>query len=187
MKSITAQGNSNTARNPTNKRTGTPGMTRTCQEIQNTRKRCNTSVRWNETYPGAGRPEPDTSRTYSKDIVGYPPMILDILKSLLSYVVLQLFMIMISQAMALLLLVSSKLLQLLKRDLVQSLLIRRVQEDLRNNLRTLWVRLVRIKCLSPSIPEDQSRVQSNTYAKRSNSPANTKAPSATSLHARNGA
>jgi hypothetical protein len=109
-------------------------------------------------------------------------MILDILRSLLSYVILQLFMIMISQAVALLLLVSSKLLQLLKRDLV-----RRVQENLRNNLRALRVCLVSIECLSPSIPEDQSRVQSNTYAKRSNSPANTKAPSATSLHARDGA
>jgi hypothetical protein len=187
MKSITAQGNSNIARHPTNKRTGTPGMTRTCQEIQNTRKRCNTSVRWNETYPDAGRPEPDTSRTYCKDILGYPPIILDIMRSLLSYIILQLFVIMISQAVALLLLVSSKLLQLLKRDLVQSLLVRRVQKNLRNNLRALRVCLVSIECLSPSIPEDQSRVQSNTYTKRSNSPANTKAPSATSLHARNGA
>jgi hypothetical protein len=58
---------------------------------------------------------------------------------------------MISQAVDLLLLVSSKLLQLLERNLVQSLLVRRVQENLRNNLRTLWVRLIRIERLSPSI------------------------------------
>jgi hypothetical protein len=94
---------------------------------------------------------------------------------------------MISQAVDLLLLVSSKLLQLLERNLVQSLLVRRVQEDLRNNLRTLWVRLIRIERLSPSIRKNQCHAQLDTHAKRSNSPANTKAPSATSLHTRNGA
>jgi hypothetical protein len=52
----------------------------------------------------------------------------------------------------LLLLVSSKLLQLIKRHLVQRLLVCSVQEDLRNNLRAHWVILVGIESLSPPIP-----------------------------------
>lgn len=49
-----------------------------------------------------------------------------------------------------LLLVRSELLQLVKRHLAQSLLVRSVQEDLRDNLLAQRVVLVRIKSLPPS-------------------------------------
>jgi hypothetical protein len=94
---------------------------------------------------------------------------------------------MICQAVALLLLVSSKLLQLIKRHLVQRLLICSVQEDLRNNLRAQWVVLVRIESLSPSTPaESVSCSISLQFQMIFNSPANTETPLATSFHARNG-
>lgn len=48
-------------------------------------------------------------------------------------------------------LVGSELLQLIKRDLVQSLLVRGIQEDLGHDLGTLWVVLVCIKGFSPSV------------------------------------
>ena len=51
---------------------------------------------------------------------------------------------------ALLLLVGSELLQLIKRDLVQGLLVRSVQKDLGYDLLALRVVLVRIKGFSPS-------------------------------------
>jgi len=51
---------------------------------------------------------------------------------------------------SLLLLIGGKLLQLIKRDLVQGLLVRSVQEDLGHDLLALWVVLVCIKGFSPS-------------------------------------
>ena len=65
----------------------------------------------------------------------------------------RLFIIMIFQSFNIftsLLLVRSKLLQLVKRHLLERLLIRSVQEDLGNDLRTQWVVLVGIECFSPS-------------------------------------
>jgi hypothetical protein len=73
------------------------------------------------------------------------------LEDLSGYMGIQKIIIMIIHGTAsLFLLVRSKLLQLLKRDLVQGLLVRGIQEDLGHDLRTLWVVLVCIESFSPS-------------------------------------
>lgn len=59
-----------------------------------------------------------------------------------------------------LLLVRGKLLQLVKRHLAQSLLVRSVQEDLGDNLLALRMVFVRIKGLPPS---EKARLVSHAY------------------------
>jgi hypothetical protein len=77
------------------------------------------------------------------------------------------------------------LLELVKRDLIQSLLVGSIEEDLGDDLCALRVVLVRIERFPPSKPVMSVSSSANFVSEVfSSSPADTKTPFAPSLHAR---